>query len=37
MGWIICIFTKEDKFIYKPINEEEKQNLIRESENSSKQ
>ena len=35
MGWIICIFTKEDKFVYTPINEEAK-GLIRESDNSNK-
>ena len=36
MGWIICIFTKEDKFIYNPSNENVK-SLIRQSENSNKE
>ena len=36
IGWIICLFTKEDKFIYNQSNEEVKI-IIRESENSNKE
>ena len=36
MGWIICLFTKEDKFIYNQIEEEAK-TLIGESENLDKE
>ena len=36
MGWIICLFTKEDKFIYNQIEEEAK-TLIGESENLNKE
>lgn len=34
MGWIICMFTKEDKFVYSKVEEMVDEHLIRDSNNS---